>query len=103
MKKFVLFTLALLFVFSACSVENSVDRNDPDDVTVNGPGTIYWLPRGPVEGPPNGPIDLITIYITDTGKKYHLGHCSHLAKSKIEIDRSKAIAQGYTPCSRCDP
>lgn len=44
-----------------------------------------------------------TVYITEYGTKYHLGSCSYLSKSKIAIDRSKAIAQGYTACSRCKP
>lgn len=44
-----------------------------------------------------------TVYITESGTKYHLGSCSYLSKSKIAIDKSKAISQGYTACSRCKP
>ncbi len=44
-----------------------------------------------------------TVYITDTGDKYHRGSCSYLKKSKHEISKSSAQAQGYTPCSRCNP
>ncbi len=43
-----------------------------------------------------------TVYITNTGKKYHRDGCSYL-KSKIPISLSDAKAQGYTPCSRCNP
>lgn len=43
------------------------------------------------------------VYITNTGEKYHLGSCSYLRQSKIEIDKEDAIAQGYSACSRCHP
>lgn len=43
-----------------------------------------------------------TVYITNTGSKYHRDGCSYL-KSKNAIDKNSAIAQGYTACSRCNP
>ena len=45
----------------------------------------------------------ITVYITETGEKYHQSGCQYLKKSKIAIDLEKAKSQGYTPCSRCNP
>lgn len=44
-----------------------------------------------------------TVYITKTGSKYHSAGCSYLRSSCIPISKSKAIARGYTPCSRCNP
>ena len=44
-----------------------------------------------------------TVYITNTGKKYHRSGCSYLKKSQFAISVSSAKAQGYTPCSRCNP
>jgi hypothetical protein len=44
-----------------------------------------------------------TVYITDTGEKYHRAGCRYLSKSKIAISLSKAKAEGYTPCSVCKP
>lgn len=43
------------------------------------------------------------VYVTKTGKKYHRSGCSSLAKSKIEISKSDAIAEGYEPCKKCNP
>lgn len=43
------------------------------------------------------------VYITKTGKKYHREGCSSLAKSKFEISRADAIAEGYTACKKCKP
>ncbi|MGN0172108.1 MAG: hypothetical protein ACI39E_04935 [Acutalibacteraceae bacterium] len=45
----------------------------------------------------------VTVYITDTGSKYHAGGCQYLKKSKHAIDLSDAKRQGYEPCSKCHP
>ena len=42
------------------------------------------------------------VYVTDTGSKYHRSGCSYL-KSKNAITKDKAINQGYSACSRCNP
>lgn len=44
-----------------------------------------------------------TVYITDTGEKYHRSGCRYLSKSKYAISRDDARAQGYTPCKVCKP
>jgi endonuclease/exonuclease/phosphatase family metal-dependent hydrolase len=44
-----------------------------------------------------------TVYITETGTKYHLAGCQYLSKSKIPITLREACAKGYSPCSVCDP
>lgn len=44
-----------------------------------------------------------TVYITETGSKYHRSGCRYLSKSKIAITLSSAKAQGYSPCSVCNP
>lgn len=45
----------------------------------------------------------IQVHITRTGEKYHSAGCSYLSKSDIPISLADAKAQGYTPCSRCNP
>jgi hypothetical protein len=44
-----------------------------------------------------------TVYITKTGKKYHVQTCGYLSRSSIAISLSDAVESGYTPCSVCDP
>ena len=44
-----------------------------------------------------------TVYITNTGEKFHSGGCRYLKKSKIAISRSDALAQGLSACSVCNP
>lgn len=47
--------------------------------------------------------DDVTVYITNTGKKYHRDGCRYLTKSKIPVSLSEAKARGYEPCSVCKP
>lgn len=44
----------------------------------------------------------LRVYVTKTGKKYHTGTCEYLGKSKIPMKLNLAIAEGYTPCQKCD-
>lgn len=44
-----------------------------------------------------------TVYITKSGERYHDSRCGSLARSKSEIDLSKAKELGYTPCKNCNP
>lgn len=44
-----------------------------------------------------------SVYITDSGKKYHKAGCPALSKSKHEISLSNAKSKGYTACKRCRP
>jgi hypothetical protein len=44
-----------------------------------------------------------TVYVTKTGKKYHVQTCRYLSRSSIPISLANAIGAGYTPCSICDP
>jgi competence protein ComEC len=63
-----------------------------------------YLPDPPADPPPASPPGASsTVYITDTGEKYHSGGCSYLKESKHAIGLDDALSQGYTACSRCDP
>lgn len=42
-----------------------------------------------------------TVYITESGEKYHRAGCQYLSHSQFSISLSEAKAQGYTACSRC--
>jgi hypothetical protein len=44
----------------------------------------------------------VTVYVTDSGSKYHSAGCRYLAKSSIPISLSSALGQ-YGPCSVCHP
>lgn len=44
-----------------------------------------------------------TVYITNTGEKYHSSGCKYLRKSKVPIELSDALAQGYAACKVCRP
>lgn len=44
----------------------------------------------------------VTVYVTNTGKRYHRANCSYL-KSCKSLSLSDAVARGYSACSRCKP
>lgn len=44
-----------------------------------------------------------TVYVTDSGSKYHSAGCRYLWNSQNAIDINDAIAEGYTACSVCNP
>jgi micrococcal nuclease len=44
-----------------------------------------------------------TVYITETGDKYHRSGCHMLSESKIPISLAKAVRRGYGPCGICKP
>lgn len=44
-----------------------------------------------------------TVYVTNTGHKYHRAGCKYLKKSQSAISLKDAKAQGYGPCSYCHP
>jgi len=47
--------------------------------------------------------DDATVYMTNTGSKYHRADCRYLSKSKIPISLQDAKARGLQPCSACRP
>jgi hypothetical protein len=46
-------------------------------------------------------LEAQTVYITDTGKKYHAKNCSLAKTGKKGISIQEAIDKGYTPCKVC--
>lgn len=44
-----------------------------------------------------------TVYITKTGKKYHIESCRYLRSSSFAISLQDALSRGYDACSICAP
>ena len=42
-----------------------------------------------------------TVYITNTGSKYHVKGCQYLKSIKEEMTEQEALNRNYEPCSRC--
>lgn len=49
------------------------------------------------------PASETTVYITNTGIRYHRAGCRYLDESQYTISLSNAISQKYTPCKVCKP
>lgn len=69
----------------------------PQTTTTKKPSTVIVPPSGTTDN------QSVTVYITNTGEKYHTDGCQYLRKSKIEITLKDAKSQGYSPCSKCHP
>lgn len=52
---------------------------------------------------PNPPAEYSadTVFITNTGKKYHEDGCQHLHSSKIPVTLDEALSRGLDPCKDC--
>lgn len=44
-----------------------------------------------------------TVYVTNTGSKYHLSGCRYLKQSAIPMSLEDAKRQGFDSCSVCKP
>ncbi|MDR2069167.1 MAG: thermonuclease family protein [Spirochaetaceae bacterium] len=44
-----------------------------------------------------------TVYVTNTGRRYHRENCASLRRSRIPISLGEAVRSGYGPCSICKP
>lgn len=44
-----------------------------------------------------------TVYITDTGSKYHRSSCGSLWNSSSAATLQQALNWGYEPCQKCNP
>ena len=45
----------------------------------------------------------VTVYVTNTGEKYHRSSCSYLRYSRRAISLVDAVQKGYDACLRCAP
>lgn len=84
-------------------VEDKLEANTPDTdpAPVQPPQEAAVEPAAPVYTPPATNEQSYTVYITNTGSKYHRAGCRHLKDSQIAIDINDAIDQGYTACKDC--
>lgn len=69
------------------------------------PSEILWEPYDELSAEPLSENEHIsaTVYITDTGEKYHESDCRYLWRSCHEISLEEAIDSYYEPCSVCSP
>ena len=103
--------IALALGLSCAKEQPRIENPAPPDPSLSAPvpappsapaeTTTVPLPQSPTYAPPaaSGP----TVYVTNTGKKYHNAGCQYLRQSQHPVPLSQAKALGYTPCSKCSP
>ena len=87
MKKFIpmIFILITLFA-SSCTTESTKEYDVGQNSIVESTDTED---------------ETVSVYVTDTGRKYHKYGCRYLNYSCFKKELQEAINQGYTPCSIC--
>lgn len=93
------------YTINGHAVNDEFDNVNPDEVNAKLESNINNKNVAPkVNAPtPQTSNQEMTIYVTKSGKKYHLDGCSSLSNSKIPTTLSDAKAQGYGACKRCNP
>lgn len=46
-------------------------------------------------------VNAQTVYVTESGKKYHAKNCNIVKTGKTGMELSAAKKKGYTPCASC--
>jgi micrococcal nuclease len=67
---------------------------------------LYGDTAGETGGGPSDPgaaDEIITVYITNTGAKYHREDCVSLRRSKTAVSLADALESGYEACAVCNP
>ena len=92
-------------------VDNQSDQEESEVPVVEEPVQEEPIQEEPVQEEPiqeetvqedPAPQQEITVYITNTGSKYHRDTCRTLKNSKIPISLSEAV-RNYEPCGICNP
>ena len=90
--------------FSEGSAQTAKDeqRSQQQYVTAQTPVLPSAVPSQTVSPAETQESQQVTVYITNSGTKYHLDGCRHL-KSKIEKTLEEAKALKLDPCKVCNP
>jgi micrococcal nuclease len=51
----------------------------------------------------HGDEETLTVYVTNSGERYHRENCSSLRRSRIAVSLRDAVRSGYEPCAVCNP
>lgn len=103
----ILLTVILAVYTLGLAVSCATDEQSTDDTPVTNLEEQVTTPDPALEPEPEVIPDpepepeTRTVYITETGDRYHDAGCRWLKDSKIPIDLNTAIARGYTACGTC--
>ena len=87
-------------IIATCDGENITLNHITTSIHPHAPPDVSSDPASD-ESPDDG--QPATVYITESGTKYHRNGCRYLKKSKIAISLSDLERHKYSLCSRCNP
>lgn len=71
-------------------------------VTV-GDSAVAEVPAPALPQPEAQEPETVTVYVTQTGSKYHTAGCRYLRQSQSPLSLGDAQDRGYSPCALCHP
>ena len=104
MKKIILFVLSFILIIAAtcwCQPQNNNASNNTIKKPTFDYDINYTIPEYSNSQHSNIYDISNMVYITKTGKCYHIGYCSHAKQSTGYMSRSQATKKGYRPCYYC--
>lgn len=94
--------ILMVVILSGCGgstgTETQPTTSEPPAATTSAPPAVTTTTSTAAE-----PAGSDTVYIGETGTKFHTMNCQYLAGTKTPLTRDEAIAQGYTACPFCKP
>ena len=78
-------------------------KSSPSSSSYSSSGSSYSSSDSSYSSSDTGDKQTTTVYVTNTGSKYHRSGCQYLSKSKIPISLSDAKSEGYGACKKCHP
>ena len=93
-EKLIYVIVALVFVISFIAVQLKT-RQKLDSLSNAVPVVFYSAQTESNE--------IKKVYVTPSGRKYHLDGCDYLSEKKMEISLTDALDSGYDPCAYCKP
>lgn len=64
---------------------------------------LGYIARSLLKESPPASEEKTLVYVTRTGKKYHLKDCRYVKNSRFTLTLREALEKGYEPCKVCHP
>lgn len=96
-------TSAALQVTTEAATSSTTEKTTEAKTSENTKQASKTTKTSAADTKPSGSVSDSVVYITATGSKFHRDGCASLKNSRIKMNRSEAVNEGYEPCKRCNP
>lgn len=103
MRRILLLALLLVTVLSLLSAEIGCSSHTSDRTARSDRSARREQGAGAAQPASQTENDELTVYVTETGERYHLSSCRTLRGGGRPISLGEAKRRGYTACKVCQP